>query len=404
MKILLVNSVCGVTSTGRICTDLAESLEENGHGVKIAYGRGDKGMTDTCRKYGKRIGTSLDVKLHGLQTRLLDRHGFGSRRGTEEFLRWVDDYKPDVIHLHNLHGYYIHIELLFQYLKQRNIPVVWTLHDCWAMTGHCTYFTACGCEKWRAQCGNCPQKHEYPASTGMDASAENHMRKKKAFSGVQNMMITTPSMWLKSIVKQSFLREYDVQVVNNGIDTTIFRPTESDLRQRYGLLDSRLVLGAANKWGERKGLAYMKRLAKDLPQGWKVAVVGLSEGQLEQLPDNMIGIQRTNSPQELAAWYTAADVFVSPTLEDNYPTAILEAQACGTPAVVFASGGAPETVMPGKGYVVRRLHYDELLQKTMLGAALKKDFGQVKIKDKRDLGREYQAIYKRLLGEREQRP
>lgn len=398
MKILLVNSVCGVTSTGRICTDLAKAYLENGHEVKIAYGRVDKGIPEECETYSKRIGTDFDVKLHGFQTRFFDRHGFGSRRATEQFLTWVDEYKPDVVHLHNLHGYYINIELLFQYLKAKNLPVVWTLHDCWAVTGHCTYFSACGCEKWKTQCEHCPQKHEYPVSKWLDASQNNYVRKKKAFTGVQKMVITTPSAWLKSIVKQSFLQEYDVQVVNNGIDTAIFKPTESDLRERYSLVEKKLVLGVANGWGERKGLAYMKRLANDLPDGWKVAVVGLSEEQQEKLPGNMIGIRRTNSPQELAAWYTTADVFVSPTLEDNYPTTLLEAQACGTPVVVFASGGAPETVMPGKGYVVQRLDYEELLQKTIRGADLKKNFVRAAIKDKRDLSGEYEAIYKSLLG------
>lgn len=402
MKILLVNSVCGVTSTGRICTDLAKAYLESGHEVKIAYGRDDKGMPEEYAAYRKRIGTDFDVRLHGLQTRLLDQHGFGSRRATEQFLKWVDEYRPDVLHLHNLHGYYINVELLFRYIKERGIPTVWTLHDCWAMTGHCTYFSACGCEKWRTQCEHCPQKHEYPQSSGLDSSAENYRRKKAAFTGVRNLLITTPSAWLKSLVEQSYLRDYPVQVVRNGIDTFIFKPVKSDLRAQYGLAEQKIVLGVANGWGERKGLKYMKRLAGDLPAGWKVVLVGLSGEQLEQLPGNMIGIRRTNSPQELAAWYTAADVFVSPTLEDNYPTTILEAQACGTPVAVFASGGAPETVMPGKGYAVRRLDYDDLLQKTISAADLKRDFGRAVIKDKRNLGSEYEAIYQSLLGGREQ--
>ena len=397
MRILLVNAVCGVTSTGRICTDLAGSLEGLGHEVRIAYGREDRGMTELGSLYGKPIGRELDVKLHGLRTRLFDGHGFGSQRATEEFLRWVDEYQPDILHLHNLHGYYLNIELLFQYIKQRNQNVVWTLHDCWAMTGHCSYFTACGCEKWKKQCMHCPQKQNYPSSWWLDASKRNYSRKKKAFTGVEHLTITTPSMWLKSVAEQSFLREYQVRVVRNGIDTAVFQPTESDLRERYGLLGQRIVLGAANHWGERKGLSYLLRLANDLPEGWKVVLVGLSKKQQAQLPGNILGIQKTNSPQELAAWYTAADVFVSPSLEDNYPTAVLEAQACGTPVVVFASGGAPETVMPGKGYVVKGLDYGGLLEKTMGGAALKKDFGWVEIKDKRTLGSEYEAIYQELL-------
>ena len=397
MRILLLNSVCGVTSTGRICADLAKAYEENGHEVKIAYGRDDKGMTDARARYGVRIGTDLDVKLHGLRTRLLDQHGFGSRRATAHFLKWVDSYAPDVIHMHNLHGYYINIELLFRYIKEKNIPVVWTLHDCWALTGHCTHFTACGCTKWKTGCAHCPQKHKYPVSNCMDGSKANYRRKKEAFTGVSNLILTTPSAWLKSLIEQSYLREYEVQVVNNGIDTSVFKPTASDLRERYGLTGQKIALGAANGWGPHKGLHYLERMAGDLPEGWKVVVVGLSAERIEHLPRNVLGIQRTNSPQELAAWYTAADVFVNPTLEDNYPTTNLEAQACGTPVVTFNSGGALETLVPGNGYAVERLQYDALLGKTIRAAELKGGKLCLEVKDKHSLGLEFLRVYQRLL-------
>ena len=399
MRILLVNAVCGVTSTGRICTDLAKYLEENGHEVKIAYGRDDKGHIDACERFGVRIGTNLDVKIHGMRTRLLDQHGFGSRRATAQFLKWVDSYAPDIIHLHNLHGYYINIELLFRYIKEKNIPVVWTLHDCWAMTGHCTHFIVCGCSKWKTGCNHCPQKHEYPASNCFDRSESNYRRKKAAFTGVEKMVITTPSEWLKSMVKQSYLQEYEVEVINNGIDTSVFKPTASDLRQRYGLEGQKIALGVSNGWDTNKGLCYLERMAKELPQGWKVVIVGLSAEQVERLPGNMIGIQRTSSPQELAAWYTAADVFVNPTLEDTYPTTNLEAQACGTPVVSFDSGGTPETLLPGNGYTVKRLQYDALLEKTIHAAELKGGDLCVAVKDKRALGSEFLTVYQKLLGQ-----
>lgn len=397
MRILLLNSVCGVTSTGRICADLAKAYEEKGHEVRIAYGRDDKGMSDASARYGVRIGTNLDVKLHGLRTRLLDQHGFGSRRATAQFLKWVDSYAPDVIHMHNLHGYYINIELLFRYIKAKNIPVVWTLHDCWAMTGHCTHFTACGCAKWRTGCDHCPQRHKYPVSDVLDGSRANYRRKKEAFTGVANLVITTPSAWLKSLVEQSYLRAYGVQVVNNGVDTSVFKPTDSDLRQQHGLTGQKIVLGVANGWGPHKGLCYLERMAKDLPRGWKVVIIGLSAERIKQLPDHILGIQRTNSPQELAAWYTAADVFVNPTLEDNYPTTNLEAQACGTPVVTFNSGGAPETLVPGNGYAVERLQYDALLEKTIQAAALKDTNLCLDVKDKNILGSEFLDVYQKLL-------
>lgn len=401
MRILLINSVCGVTSTGRICSDLAKAYLENGHEVTIAYGRVDKGMPEECAKYSKRIGMDFDVKLHGLQTRFFDRHGFGSRRATEQFLKWVDEYKPDVIHLHNLHGYYIHVELLFQYLKEKAIPVVWTLHDCWAMTGHCTHFNAFGCEKWKTQCTHCPLKQAYPSSKLFDRSEKNYLEKRSAFTSVKNMVIATPSAWLKSIVKQSFLQDYDVQVVNNGIDTAVFKPTLSELRKQYGLERKKIALGVANGWGPHKGLKYLQQMALDLPDEWKVVAVGLSDEQLTQLPDGMLGIKRTNSPQELAAWYTTADVFVNPTLEDTYPTTNLEAQACGTPVVSFDSDGAAETVAPGAGAVVPRMNYSRLVDRVIQEAAHKARFVIPPIKDKRGLSGDYERLYRSILADKE---
>ena len=397
----MVNSVCGVTSTGRICTDLAKAYMENGHEVKIAYGRVDKGMPEECETYSKRIGTDFDVKLHGLQTRFFDRHGFGSRRATKQFLKWVDGYKPDVIHLHNLHGYYINVELLFRYIKERNIPTVWTLHDCWAMTGHCTHFNAFGCEKWKTQCNHCPLKKTYPSSKFLDRSEKNYQEKRTAFTGVKDMIIATPSAWLKSIVKQSFLQDYDVQVVNNGIDTSIFKPTPSELRKQFGLEGKKIALGVANGWGPHKGLKYLKQMAMDLPDEWKVVAVGLSDEQLTQLPAGMLGIQRTNSPRELAAWYTTADVFVNPTLEDTYSMTNLEAFACGTPVVTFDSDGAAETIVSGAGTAVPRMDYSRFMDVVIQEANRKSHFVIPPIKDKRSLSEDYERLYRRVLADRE---
>ena len=401
MRILLVNTVCGVTSTGRICTDLAKAYLENGHEVKVAYGRVDKGMPEECEAYSKRIGTDFDVKLHGFQTRFFDRHGFGSRKATEQFLEWVDEYKPDVVHLHNLNGYYINIELLFRYIKERNIPTVWTLHDCWAMTGHCTHFNAFGCEKWKTQCNHCPLKKTYPSSKFLDRSEKNYQEKRTAFTGVKDMIIATPSAWLKSIVKQSFLQDYDVQVVNNGIDTSIFKPTPSELRKQYGLEGKKIALGVANGWGPHKGLKYLKQMAMDLPDEWKVVAVGLSDEQLTQLPAGMLGIQRTNSPRELAAWYTTADVFVNPTLEDTYSMTNLEAFACGTPVVTFDSDGAAETIVSGAGTAVPRMDYSRFMDVVIQEANRKSHFVIPPIKDKRSLSEDYERLYRRVLADRE---
>jgi len=352
MKVLLINSVCGIGSTGRICTDLAQDFEKDGHTVKIAYGR-DAFVPEQFRKYAVRIGTDMDVKLHGLRTRLLDEHGFGSKLATKKFLAWAEEYKPDLLWLHNIHGYYINVEMLFAWIKKYpDMQVKWTLHDCWAFTGHCSYFTMVKCEQWRTHCSYCPQTRRYPASKLKSNCKANFNRKRAAFTGVKNMTLITPSKWLANLVKESFLKEYPVEVRYNTIDTNIFKPTPSDFRERYGLVDKKVVLGVASVWDDRKGLNDFVKLAGMLDDSYVIVLVGLTDEQIEQMPKNVIGIKRTNSPQELAQIYTAADVFFNPTYEDNYPTVNLEAQACGTRVVTYDTGGCFETIYDAESMVV----------------------------------------------------
>lgn len=396
MKILMINSVCGIRSTGRICTDLAKKLEEDNHEVKIAYGRVDE-VPEQFQKFAVRIGNNLDLKLHAVRTRLLDQHGFGSKQTTKEFLKWADNYNPDMLWLHNIHGYYINVEMLFEWIKKRpNMQVKWTLHDCWAFTGHCAYFTMAGCEKWKTHCISCEQKSKYPTSNVIDNCKKNFDRKKKAFTGVKNMTLITPSKWLADLTRESFLREYPVEVHYNTIDTTIFKPTLSDFRKKYQLEGKKVVLGVASVWDERKGLKDFVRLSKMLDDSYVIVLVGLTQEQLntEQkncmeekvVPENLditedsiirkyngcaipadvrilykeitgmsfvnvsakatniICIPRTNNVKELAEIYTAADILVNPTYEDNYPTVNLEAQACGTKVITYNIGGCLETL------------------------------------------------------------
>ncbi len=217
MRILLINEVCGHTSTGRICSEIAEKYEAGGHTVKIAYGRSPY-VPKQYQKFAVQIGNSWDVRLHALQTRLSDRHGFGSRKATEKFLSWAEKYRPSLVWLHNLHGYYINVELLFAWIKSHpELEVRWTLHDCWPFTGHCVYFTMVKCEKWRSGCYGCPQKREYPAGIFRDNSRNNYERKKKAFTGVRNMKIITPSDWLSGLVRESFLGGYPVETRRAGV-------------------------------------------------------------------------------------------------------------------------------------------------------------------------------------------
>lgn len=348
MKVLQINSVCGIRSTGRICTDLAEVLEQNGHECKIAYGR--ETVPEKYQKYAVRIGSDFDVKLHALQSRIFDNTGFGSRRATETFIEWVKEYDPDVIHLHNIHGYYINIEILFNYLANANKPVIWTLHDCWTFTGHCAYYSYVKCDKWKTGCFNCPQKKSYPSSILFDQSKQNWLKKKALFTSVKNMILVTPSKWLANEVNQSFLSKYPVKVIHNGIDLNVFKPTPSDFREKNGLMGKKIILGVASIWDKRKGLDDFVELSKNLDEDYKIVLVGLSENQIYDLPKNILVIIRTNNVKELAEIYSSADVLFNPTYEDNYPTVNLEAQACGTPVITYRTGGSVELV-PEKNIV-----------------------------------------------------
>lgn len=343
MKILFINMVCGTGSTGKICAELAEKFEKEGHEVKIAYGR-HAYVPEKYQKYAIRIGTDMGVKLHAVKTRLTDKHGLGSKRATKKFLEWAEEYSPDLLWLHNIHGYYINYEMLFAWIKKHpEMEVKWTLHDCWTFTGHCSHFTFVNCDQWKTKCVNCPQKDRYPAS--YTSSCKYNFEKKKAlFTGVKNMTIITPSRWLADLVKQSFLKEYPVEVVYNEIDTTVFKPTMGDFREKYYLVDKKIILGVASTWDDRKGFYDFFKLADMITEDFAIVLVGLSDKQLKELPKNIIGIKRTNGQKELAEIYTAADVFVNTTYEDTYPTVNLEAQACGTPVITYRTGGSVESV------------------------------------------------------------
>lgn len=393
MRILLINSVCGIRSTGRICTDLAEQFEKDGHEVKIAYGRIEQ-VPKKYQKYAVRIGNDFDNKIHGLRTRILDEHGFGSKKATKDFLKWADEYNPDLLWLHNIHGYYINVEILFEWIKKRpHMEVKWTLHDCWAFTGHCAHFIAIGCEQWKTKCITCQEKHAYPASKLKSNCKNNYYRKKKAFTGVHNLTLITPSKWLADLTRESFLKEYPVEVHYNTIDTTIFKPTPSDFRTKYGVENKRIILGVASTWTERKGFYDFIKLAEMLDDSYTIVLVGISEEGFKAMkaakatksvakpskseiikfdsgiaiPSDMdilyevitgkkyessqkkqadiICIQRTNNVRELAEIYTAADMFINPTYEDTYPTVNLEARACGTKVITYNIGGCIETIV-----------------------------------------------------------
>ncbi len=345
MKILFINSVCGFGSTGKIVTEVAEKFIKEGSECRIAYGR--YSAPEQYESISYKIGNKISVILNAIKARLFDNEAFNATRQTKKFIKWADKYDPDILWLHNLHGYYINIDLLFKWIKSRpQMQVKWTLHDCWAFTGHCSHFAYEGCNKWQSLCETCPQKNSYPKSIFKDNSRENFQKKKQSFTGVHNMTLITPSHWLEGLVKQSFLQEYPIEVVYNTINTQIFKPTPSTFRKDYGLENKIILLGVANVWNDRKGLQDFIKLSQCLDERYVIVMVGLNKKQITKLPKNIIAIERTSNARELAQIYTVADLFLNLTYEDNYPTVNLEAKSCGTTVITYNTGGSVESVDP----------------------------------------------------------
>ena len=351
MKYLFINSVAGVGSTGRIAVETCLELMGEGHECLLAYGRTAGNCQDVPLL---RIGTDRNVKIHGACSRIFDNQGFCSRKATKKFVEQVKQYDPDVIWLHNLHGYYLNLPILFEYLHKCGKKILWTLHDCWAMTGHCAYYDYVQCDRWKTGCHDCPQKKNYPASLVFDRSRRNYALKKELFTGIPNLTLITPSQWLAGRVKQSFLGEYPVEVVYNRVDTSVFRPKPSDFRQKHGLLNKKVVLGVANIWEERKGLKDFVALSSMLDDRFRIVLVGLTEEQAKGLPENILSLPRTDSIEQLVEIYSAADVYVSPSVEETFGMTVLEAHCCGTPAIVYEDTACEEVVNQFGGVAVPR--------------------------------------------------
>ena len=347
MKILEINQV-NFGSTGHIMLQIADLATKRGHEVICSfYARRNKDKDKNCIYIGNKISHNIHKKLY----RKTGNNGCYSKISTWNFLRKVKKFDPDLIHIHNLHNCYINLPMLFDYIKKNNKKVVWTLHDCWSFTGQCPYFTAVGCEKWKTGCHDCEQINRYP-SCSVDRTDKMWNRKKEWFTGVQNLTIVTPSQWLADLAKQSFLKDYPVKVINNGINLDVFKPTESDFRTKHNLEDKKIILGVASVWEVRKGLDVFIELSKRLDDRYKIVLVGTNDEVDKKLPEGIISIHRTSNQKELAELYTAADVFFIPTREDNFPTVNMESLACGTPVLTFNTGGSPEMVDEATGVVL----------------------------------------------------
>ena len=357
MKILEINTV-NFGSTGHIMLQIADLARSEGHeAVCCFYARRNK-PADANTIY---IGNKITHNLHKKFSKYTGYNGCLSIISTWNFLRKVKKFGPDIIHLHNLHDRFINVPMLFKFIKKNNIKVVWTLHDCWSFTGKCVYFTLAGCDKWRTGCCDCPQRHAYPASN-VDRTKKMWELKKKWFTGVKDMTIVTPSVWLSDLVKESYLKDYPVKVINNGIDLSVFKPTAGDFRAKNHLDGKFIILGLASVWEKRKGIDVFIELAKRLDDRFKIVLVGTNDEDDKILPDNIISIHRTSNQKELAEIYSSADLYFNPTREENYPTVNMESIACGTPVMTFKTGGSPEIIDDKTGVVVED-NIDDIEQK-----------------------------------------
>lgn len=346
MKIVHINSFFRFGSTGRIVEQLFDMSNKAGFENFIFYGRK---RNDSHPENVHFIGNIIDNYRHVAGTRITDKHGLFSKKTTKNFIKKLEEIKPQIVHLHNLHGYYINYEILFKYLKEKKIHIVWTLHDCWTFTGHCAYYEYVNCQKWKQNCFSCEQKNSYPKSLFLDNSKDNFFRKKENFTSIERLHLIPVSQWLHHQLCESFFKNKKIHVIENGIDLSVFRILNSINKENFS--EKKVILGVSSIWDKRKGLDIFVELSKNLSKEYQIIIVGLTEKQIKTLPSNIIGIARTQNLEELVYYYNLADVFVNPTLEDTFPTTNIEAIACGTPVITFRSGGSPEIIDEKTGII-----------------------------------------------------
>ncbi len=396
MVVAQINFSCTWGSTGRICDSVSKLLSEQQIENYIFYIYGNNAHRKTNYiKYGDFVYT----KFQALKSKVFGNYGFNSYLATRKLINKLDQIKPDIVHIHNIHGHDCNFEMLFKYLKKKEVKVFYTFHDCWAFTGYCPHFTMVNCNHWLSGCGNCQLKKKH--SWFLDKSAKNFLRKREALSNL-DLTIIVPSQWMADLVKKSFLKDYPVKVVNNGIDLSIFKPKESSFYKKQNKLQNKkIVLGVALIWGVAKGIDVFIQLANSLSEDYQIILIGTDDKVDKFLPDNILSIHRTQNQQELAEIYSAADVFVNPTREENYPTVNMEALACGTPVLTFRTGGSPEMIDDTCGSVVECDDVDAL-EKEIVRICTERPYtkeaciNKAKEFDKNERFKEYLALYERI--------
>jgi glycosyltransferase involved in cell wall biosynthesis len=403
MTLLQISTTVNSGSVGRIAEQIGQQIIDQGWNSYIAYSR--KCLSSDSKII--KIGNKFDVYFHAINTRLFDNHCLCSINSTKKLLKKIDKIKPDLIQIHNIHGYFLNIRIFYNYLSLLNIPIVWTLHDCWSFTGHCTYFDYIKCDKWITGCFQCPQKNQYPASILLDRSNRNYKIKKKLFNSIENMTIVPVSNWLAEQVKYSFLNKYPIHVIQNGIDTNIFHPIEDTkfLKNKYNIENKIILLGVANIWNNRKGLNDFIILNDIIDHEiFKILLVGLKKNQINNLPKEIIGIERTENVNELAALYSIASIYISCSVEETFGLTIIESMACGTPVIVYDCTALSELVDISTGFIIKKGDINTLYKSILIIKEKKKkyyiDNCRKKVEmfyDKEKRYKDYITLYKKLL-------
>jgi glycosyltransferase involved in cell wall biosynthesis len=399
-KLLQINITANWGSHGKITEQIGALVINNGWESHIAYGR----WHNESKSHLYHIGNTTDEYIHGIVSRIFDNHGLMSAGATKKLIDHIQLVNPDIIHLHNIHGYYLNYPLLFTYLSQCGKPVVWTLHDCWAFTGHCAHYMFVDCKKWKSECDNCPLLSNYPASMLFDRSKKNFQQKKQAFLSVDNLTLVPVSKWLEGELQQSFLKTKNIHLIQNGINIQRFAPnkqTES-VMLKYGIpQNEKIILGVASNW-YRKGLDDFIALRDLLPNDYHIVLVGLSKKDKKKISSSIIGIQRTENIDELVALYSSSNVFFNPTWEDNFPTTNLEAMACGIPVITYNTGGSSEAITPETGKVIEKgdLHSAVIAIKDFCNNNVVADICRnrvVELFDEKRMQHDYYELYKSIL-------
>ena len=343
MKVLFINSVIDYGSTGKIVRDLSDGLIKRGHEVSVAYGR-NKIADDSSFYFGNQFGFAI----HYAMSRMLGRHGLHSSIQTKKLIEYIKKSKPDVIHLHNLHGYYLNVKMLFKYLNSTDIQLMWTLHDCWSFSGSSAYFDYSGCDIWNKGCVVCKDTHEYPYNQFGLHQKQNFKWKKELFSSSNHLKIITVSNWLNELTHTTFMNKHSIDTIYNGIKENTFKPTQQTNHQ-----EKIQILGVANIWEKRKGLEDFVLLRSILDDRYEITLIGLSSKQVEDMPKGIIGIERTSNVEELVNYYSNADVYLNLSYEETMGLTTIESLACGTPVVVYDKTAVPELVNEKVGMVVK---------------------------------------------------